>query len=80
MPRIEHIYAFICDDAGPDDEGIAASTHGLMWMPLVGADMERMESLRPVAQRIATHFRKPIRLCRFTVRETLEIIQPVPQG
>ena len=79
MPRIEKLYAFIAEDAGPDDEGITAFLSGDdRWLPMVGADQARVASLRRVAQNIATLTRKPVRLLEFSVRTELEVIQPLP--
>lgn len=76
MPRIDEMYAFITEDNGPEDEGIIGiKTPGGIWMPLVGADMERIESLRLVARDISRNLGKPVRLIRFTNREELELIE-----
>ncbi len=71
MPRIDEMYAFIAEDAGPDDEGIVAINRSGTWVPLVGADMKRVESLRPVARQLARTLNKPIKLIHFTNREDL---------
>lgn len=47
MPRIEEMYAFVAEDSGPDDEGVVGMATKSGWMPLVGADMARVESLKP---------------------------------
>jgi len=47
-----------------------------MWMPLVGADMDRVESLKPLAVGVARLTGKRIVLARFGVREDLEEIAP----
>lgn len=50
MPKIDEMYAF-CAEQGPDDEGvIAIQDNQGMWIPLTGADMSRIESLRADAQ------------------------------
>lgn len=74
MPRIEEMYAFVAEDAGPDDEGVVGMNTGLGWVPLVGADMARVESLKPIAQQIAKQTGKKVKLLHFTTREELEII------
>lgn len=76
MPKIDAMYAFIAEDSGPDDEGITAHLTPMGWMPMVGADMERMDSIREVAQQIATAGGKPIRLVKFETRTELETIMP----
>lgn len=74
MPKIEQMYAFIIEDTGPEDEGLIGMATPEGWMPLVGADMERVESLRPIAKRAAAQVGKPVKLIRFTTREELEVI------
>jgi len=76
MPRITEIFAFIAEDAGPDDEGIAAFRHGQLWMPMVAADIARVESLRKMAEGISQARGMTIKLVRFTAREELEMIRP----
>ncbi len=77
MPKITELYCYIAEDAGPEDEGVAAFLGpGGMWMPMVGADKVRMEALRPMALTIATQLGKPLRLVRFTRREELELVKP----
>jgi len=76
MPKIETIYAFISTEKGPNDEGIVAMKVGDTWMPLVGADMKRVDSLRPIAKQIAVVTKKRIVLAKFTVRQDMEEINP----
>lgn len=75
MPRILEMYAFVVEDSGPDDEGIVGMSTGSSWMPLVGADMARVDSLRPIAVSIAKRTGKKVKLLHFTKRTELEIIQ-----
>lgn len=71
--RIDQMFAFIClDDDGT--EGIPAFLAGGLAMPMVGADMKRVESLRPIAQDMVKAGKK-ITLVKFSVRETLEEIR-----
>ena len=79
MPRIESMYAFIVEDTGPDDEGIIgiqaiSREHAPIGVPLVGADMARANSLRPMAQGIAHKLGKKVTLVHFSNREDVEII------
>lgn len=74
MPKIETIFAFVAEDSGPDDEGIIGIKTGLWWMPLVGADMARVESLRPFARNVARTTGKKVKLLHFTNREEVEVI------
>lgn len=71
MPRIEEMYAFVAEDSGPDDEGLIGMNTGSGWMPLVGADMARVESLKPIAREIAEATGKKIKILHFTQREEL---------
>lgn len=71
MPRIEEMYAFVTEDSGPDDEGVVAMSVGDYLMPMVGADMNRVESLKPIARGIQKATGKKIKLLRFTNREDL---------
>ena len=64
MPRITELYAWVVADSCPDDEGIPAFTDGAMWWPMMGADAERAESLRPRAVEIANDLGRPVRLVR----------------
>ena len=76
MPKIEVIYAFISIDKGPEDEGIVAALMGDKWMPLVGADMDRVESLRPLAMEVSRATGKRIVLAKFMAREDLGELKP----
>lgn len=77
MPIIEEIYAFISYDKDCNDEGVCAF-HGSygVWIPLVGADMARVESLKPIAKQIAAMTGKSIKICKFSTREVIDTIEP----
>jgi hypothetical protein len=45
-------------------------------MPMVGADMDRVEYLRPLAQNVADDTGRPVQLVRFTNREEMELLRP----
>lgn len=80
MPKIDQMYAFIIEDTGPDDEGVIAfeskseTTGESVWLPLVGADMARINSLRPLAKGIGKQIDHKVMLVRFTNRENLEVL------
>ena len=80
MPRIKEMYAFIAEDSGPDDEGVIGIQTGpgddgqRLWLPLVGADMARVNSLRPIAQGIGRQIGKKVTLVHFSNRQDLEVI------
>lgn len=79
MPKIEVMYAYIAHEKGdPDKEGLTAflpSPSG-QWMPMVGADEERMASLKPMAQELANATGQRITLVKFSDRTELETIDP----
>ncbi len=75
MPKITELYAWVLEDSGPDDEGIAGWKFDDSWLPLVGADMPRADSLREVALGISKITGKPIKLVKFTNRIELENIE-----
>ena len=79
MPKIRELYAFVCEDDGPDDEGVAAMLGPDGWMAMVAADFERVKSIKHVAQEICDRSGKPMKLCRFTVREEVEVLTPNPE-
>jgi len=79
MPKIRALYAYLSHEKGdPDDEGVTAFMPELsgQWMPMVGADKERMESLRPIAQGLANESGQKITLVKFSFRSDIETIEP----
>ena len=74
MPRIEEMYAFVAEASGPDDEGIISMSTDFGWLPLVGADMARVNSLRPIARGIGRQIGKKVTLVYFSNRQDLEVI------
>ncbi|MBA7519920.1 hypothetical protein ES705_12008 [subsurface metagenome] len=65
------MYAFVAEGSGPDDEGVVAMSVGDVMLPLVGADMARAESLKPIAREIAAETGQKVKLIHFTHREEL---------
>ncbi len=73
--RIETVWAFLAihDD---DDEGVmGASINGTL-MPLIAADEQRIEILRPYAEAAAKLSGKTIMLAKFERRVDVETITP----
>jgi len=72
--KIEQVYVFVSVDK--DGEGIVGQTIQMMgapvFMPFVCADKARMESLKPLAKKIAKESGKKIKLIRLSVREEIE--------
>lgn len=76
MPKIETMYAFIAEGEGPDDEGIIGIDTPIGWMPLVGGDMKRAESLKPIATSVAKQIGKQVKLVQFETRKEIGTIEP----
>lgn len=72
--RIDEMYAFVVVDED-GTEGIPAFTAGDLAMPMVGADMAKIEDLRPIAAHVASSFGKRVELVKFSSREHLEWIE-----
>lgn len=71
---IDTLTAFIAVDE--EGEGVMAFRGPGGWMPMVAADEERLESMRPLAQEIATASGRRCVVARFSVREDVEVIEP----
>ncbi len=76
--RITEMIAYICMDEADDCEGIPALSgphptdpDAQMFIPMVGADRERMMSLLPAARSMVKATGKKIRIVRFTHMEEL---------
>lgn len=74
--NIDRLFAVIVrDDDGT--EGVAAMITPGGQMPMVGADLARLESLLiPVAQMIADASGKTLSVCVFSHREEYKLIEP----
>ena len=70
--KINEMYAFVATEED-GTEGIPAVRMGNTFYPLVGADMDRIESLRHLAQGFADEG-VPIKLVRFSTAEILETL------
>ena len=77
--KIDEIFAFVAED--DDGEGITGflGPDGT-WLPMVGADMARVDQLRPIAREIARKSGKRIHLLKFSTRSEVEIIEPDEGG
>jgi hypothetical protein len=74
LKRIDELFVFVASDA--DGEGVPAFFDGSVMLPLVCADKARVDSLREIARQMARESGNKITLCRFSVREELEVIEP----
>jgi len=71
---IKEMFAYVVEDK--DGEGIIGFLDGNnQWLPLVGADTERMESLRPLAKAICDAKKVPYKLLKFSTRKVLEVYE-----
>ena len=79
MPRINEMFCFAMDDAterDPNDEGVPCIFGQLGPMPLMGADIARVESLTRYAQEIADQVGKPLRIYKFSHKEQIGEVTP----
>jgi hypothetical protein len=68
---IDSVYAWVVVE--PDGgEGVASAQIGNTHWPLVGADIDRVKSLRALAEAVRRQTGWPVRLVRFSNREELE--------
>jgi hypothetical protein len=75
VKKIDEMYAYVAVDPDDNTEGIVSFFGGLGNMPMVSADMENVEGLRPIAEEAAKQSGAVIRLVRFTNRELIETIE-----
>lgn len=76
--NIDQMFAFIALDPADNTEGVVAfgPLEGGSMMPMVGADMKRVDQLRPIAKTMAKRLGVKITLCRFEIRTELEVYEP----
>jgi hypothetical protein len=68
---IDALYAWVVTE--PDGgEGVASAQIGDTHWPLIGADMDRVKTLRMFAEAVRRQTGYPVRLVRFSQREKLE--------
>ncbi len=74
MPRIERLYAYVGEET-PGEEGVVgARIPGMGTVPLVGADKDRIVSLRSFAVLAKECTGRPVKLVCFESRVDLEDI------
>lgn len=78
MPKITEMFAFVTSDTDENDEGVlgVGTSQGLM--PMVGADMSRVKSLIPIADKITEKTGKPYRIIKFS--SMTDITEEVKNG
>ena len=52
MHKITELFAFVACDKDTGDEGLMAMQCGSWFLPMIGADMGRLEELKPIADRM----------------------------
>ena len=73
--KVNQTFAYVAvDDNG--DEGICGFMHEGTWMPMVCADWDRVQSLKPIAQQIADNSGNKIQLIKLSQRSLVENIKP----
>lgn len=78
--KITEVWAWICTEADGGEGIPAMSAPGGMVLPLIGADAERLISLRPAALDVAQGLGLPIKLVRFHQMEVIETLEPARTG
>lgn len=74
---IDQMWAYIA--VGNRGEGIAAMMDASGWIPLVGADEQRMNELRDYAQALADESGQQVTLARFSQREDVKVFEPASE-
>jgi len=64
MPLVTELFAFIAEEE-PGEEGVMGVMVNGTWTPLIGADMNRIHSLKPIADQISEASRLPYKLLHF---------------
>lgn len=72
---VNHVFAFLVVDTD-GTEGIPAFQGPQGPMPMIGADPERMKSIEPIAQAMATGIDKKVELVKFSTREHITWLEP----
>jgi hypothetical protein len=73
--RIDQVFAFIVlDDDGTEGVPAVMAPNGML-LPLMGADLARIDSLRAIVERDPRLTGKQITLAKFSGRENVEVIQ-----
>jgi len=68
---IKELFAFTTVDPKDGDEGVLGFHGGEGWMPMVGADMTRVDQLKPIADRVSKELGLSYRIKRFTYVDDL---------
>lgn len=75
LDRIRTLRVFVTRD-GTGEGVLAFRDERGTWQPMVAADDDRVESLKPIAQAIVKETGKAVYLLQFSKRETVETFEP----
>lgn len=72
--KLDKLFCFMSEDE--NGEGVCGFKTEEGWMPMVGGDMQRVNSLTEMAQYISNRTGKPIHLLEFDARKHVKTILP----
>lgn len=78
LTRIEEVLAFVALDPQDNTEGFPAfaDRSSGMYVPMVAADQARLESMRPIAEKLAIAQGVPITVVKYSLRTDIEELRP----
>lgn len=75
--RIDEMWAWVVvDDDGTEGVPAYIDPTTKTWAPMIGADADRVRSLRPFAKHVANIKQRSVELLRFTTRESMGTLRP----
>lgn len=72
--KIDEIYAFLSIDEKGNEGVCSAQMPSGNWLPMLAADMARVNDLRNIAEHISKQSGLKIRLCKFSTKTVVEVI------
>lgn len=77
LPKIDSVYLFVSVDAEDGNEGVVGAPLGpVNCMPMIAADVKRLDQLIPIAQYICDTTKTKIKLIKLTNREEIKTFEP----
>ena len=75
MPKITEMFAYVMADKNEYDEGLIGfySPRVGGWVPMVGADMDRIKSLKKEADRVSARVGRPYKNLKFKLVGEIKI-------
>ena len=74
--KVNEMWVWVSVDSEDQNEGVIAFDSPMGPMPMVGADKDRMMSLRHLAEQTAKKSGIEVKLLRFSERVEIEVIRP----